>query len=370
MQVILQGSLGHFAPDQLLTFFSSFHHSGTLAVVCEQGRARVFFDEGDVVHAEATSAGSVEEILCNLFVWADGTFAFTKEAVLPDGVQRVSVDLTAVIAEGRRRADERKYLTQLYPTDDIRLAVVDDVQMDQINLTSEEFKILMKVGRGHTLRQLRTELKRSAADLYPIVHRLETAGLLARNAPLSADEIKTAVNVDIDIPSPAATTRVSAITAAPAPPPQQAAPPPPARPAPQPAPPPPAPEPIVRPPEPPQPRKATVTRAQSGPMLMASLTAPNGAPILLVDSVYSIGRDAKNEIPINDGSVSTQHARIMRTDGGFSIEDNQSRNGTFVNGEKIAAPRLLADTDVIRFGKVVFTFNIAKATGAPQKTDR
>src|SRR5437763_1191954 len=99
MQLILQGSLGHFSPDQLLTLFSSFRHSGTLAVVCEQGRARIFFDEGSVIHAEATSGGSAEEILCNLFEWMDGTFAFTREAALPDGVERVSVDLTAVIAE-------------------------------------------------------------------------------------------------------------------------------------------------------------------------------------------------------------------------------------------------------------------------------
>ena len=50
------------------------------------------------------------------------------------------------------------------------------------------------------------------------------------------------------------------------------------------------------------------------------------------------------------------------------IEDLQSRNGTFVNGEKVDKPRLLADGDVVRLGKVIMSFNIAQETVAEPKT--
>ena len=42
------------------------------------------------------------------------------------------------------------------------------------------------------------------------------------------------------------------------------------------------------------------------------------------------------------------------------IEDLQSRNGTFVNGEQVKEKRLLADGDLIRLGKVIMTFNVAR----------
>ena len=64
-------------------------------------------------------------------------------------------------------------------------------------------------------------------------------------------------------------------------------------------------------------------------------------------------------IVISDGSVSSRHARIVRTPEGFVIEDLQSRNGTFVNGERIVERRALADNDVVRFGRVILTFNVA-----------
>ena len=71
-----------------------------------------------------------------------------------------------------------------------------------------------------------------------------------------------------------------------------------------------------------------------------------------------------------DGSVSSKHARIVRTDDGFVIEDLQSRNGTFVNGERVTeGPRKLNDGDLVRLGKVIMTFNVARETKAGETTE-
>ena len=51
-----------------------------------------------------------------------------------------------------------------------------------------------------------------------------------------------------------------------------------------------------------------------------------------------------------DLDVSSRHAAIVRKTEGFVIQDLGSRNGTFVNGQRVAADTLLRDGDVIGFG--------------------
>lgn len=53
--------------------------------------------------------------------------------------------------------------------------------------------------------------------------------------------------------------------------------------------------------------------------------------------------------------VSRRHALILRKDGALHIMDNDSANGTFLNGQKLVAqqPRILRDGDDIRLGHLV-----------------
>ena len=54
--------------------------------------------------------------------------------------------------------------------------------------------------------------------------------------------------------------------------------------------------------------------------------------------VTTIGRSSTNDLPIPDKMLSRQHARIVRdNNGGLTIEDLGSRNGTFVNGERLVS---------------------------------
>src|SRR5918995_1371885 len=52
-----------------------------------------------------------------------------------------------------------------------------------------------------------------------------------------------------------------------------------------------------------------------------------------------------------DDEVSRVHAVMARTEGEWSIvDDGRSRNGTFLNGERINGRRRLTDGDVVRMG--------------------
>jgi len=71
--------------------------------------------------------------------------------------------------------------------------------------------------------------------------------------------------------------------------------------------------------------------------------------------VVTIGRHPASDLQLDiarDLDVSTKHAEIRFADGRYAVVDNMSTNGTFVNGDRVAAgsSRELRDGDVIGFG--------------------
>ncbi len=90
-------------------------------------------------------------------------------------------------------------------------------------------------------------------------------------------------------------------------------------------------------------------------MFYLYLTAPgmSAQKFLLDRPVTTIGRSSMNDLPIADKMLSRQHARILRDgNGGLTIEDLGSRNGTFVNGERLVHTRPLKSGDRITVGAV------------------
>ncbi len=78
-----------------------------------------------------------------------------------------------------------------------------------------------------------------------------------------------------------------------------------------------------------------------------------GTAFDLTKEVTLMGRDVTNDISLGDSEVSRQHARLTRTPGGYVLEDLGSTNGSFVNGERLIAPRVLASGDLLGLGENV-----------------
>ncbi len=76
-----------------------------------------------------------------------------------------------------------------------------------------------------------------------------------------------------------------------------------------------------------------------------------------------IGRDAENDIVLNDGGASRRHCRIAQDGGHWILEDLHSANGTFKNEERIDRTRL-ADGDVVRIGASTLRFSSSGAASA------
>ena len=97
-----------------------------------------------------------------------------------------------------------------------------------------------------------------------------------------------------------------------------------------------------------------------------------GAAYTLEGDQMSIGRDSTNEIVINDAEISRRHARLTFQGGKYVLEDLGSTNGTFVNGQRLAGPRVLKAGEVVSFGEqivLVFeasTFDPAATVASPR----
>lgn len=70
----------------------------------------------------------------------------------------------------------------------------------------------------------------------------------------------------------------------------------------------------------------------------------------------SIGRDESNDIVIKDRFISKNHAQIIKDENLFFLEDLNSANGTYLNGQLINDAIELKDKDIIDIGQVEFLF--------------
>jgi pSer/pThr/pTyr-binding forkhead associated (FHA) protein len=77
----------------------------------------------------------------------------------------------------------------------------------------------------------------------------------------------------------------------------------------------------------------------------------------------SVGRQQSSDLVLDwDGQVSRLHARFERAaDGWAVVDDGISRNGTFVNGERLSGRHQLSDGDSLRFGSTTVTFRSPQA---------
>ena len=78
----------------------------------------------------------------------------------------------------------------------------------------------------------------------------------------------------------------------------------------------------------------------------------------LAEGANVIGRGAGASVWIDAPGVSRCHARIHVSGDAATIEDLGSKNGLYLAGSAVTAPRPLADGDQIRLGSVVVTFRM------------
>ncbi len=98
--------------------------------------------------------------------------------------------------------------------------------------------------------------------------------------------------------------------------------------------------------------------AVEGPRLAVVSGADAGKQHALGQTPSVVGRSIACQVVIDgDTRVAYQHVRLIRGEDGWTIHDAPGSGGTLVNGERLAAPRLLRPGDLIGVGQTELRFD-------------
>jgi pSer/pThr/pTyr-binding forkhead associated (FHA) protein len=101
------------------------------------------------------------------------------------------------------------------------------------------------------------------------------------------------------------------------------------------------------------------------------IPGPRGVTVVVLppDERVTVGKDPSNTVVVEeDPTVSRLHAALERFPAGWCLRDLGSRNGVFVNGERVLATRPLRSGDEIRLGGTRITFR-SDAGSDPDETE-
>lgn len=92
------------------------------------------------------------------------------------------------------------------------------------------------------------------------------------------------------------------------------------------------------------------------------------------DSELTVGRDAANDICLDNPAVSRFHAKIYKQGWPYYIEDLKSTNGTILNGKTVSWKAPLSRGDKITVGKHTLVFtddpsDYEDGKGSPEHID-
>ncbi len=89
----------------------------------------------------------------------------------------------------------------------------------------------------------------------------------------------------------------------------------------------------------------------------------------LTEDETIFGRHPECTVQLQSNMISRQHAKVVRRGDGFVLEDLGSGNGSFVNGQRIAAPTILQQDDRIKLGPLLFRFEADGGRPAASDSD-
>jgi pSer/pThr/pTyr-binding forkhead associated (FHA) protein len=105
-------------------------------------------------------------------------------------------------------------------------------------------------------------------------------------------------------------------------------------------------------------------RSETSTVEPATLTAESDATPeqqFSLRTVTAIGRNRDNHLMIDDPFASANHAIVVWREGRWWIEDLDSHNGTYLNGERVTKPQPLTSGDRISIGETDLRFATEKA---------
>jgi pSer/pThr/pTyr-binding forkhead associated (FHA) protein len=102
---------------------------------------------------------------------------------------------------------------------------------------------------------------------------------------------------------------------------------------------------------------------QPPPLTLTNMEEVNVVSLHYTKPVIILGREPGCDFPLDDQTVSSQHARLSYHQQQWWLEDLASTNGTFLNGEAVTAPVVITHGDELRLGHMGVRIELGLAEG-------
>jgi len=112
-------------------------------------------------------------------------------------------------------------------------------------------------------------------------------------------------------------------------------------------------------------RQLRAARTTLGFLTRQPPDSASAAEVFPLGAVTTLGRALSNNIVVQDDFASAEHARIVREEGRWWLEDRDSSNGTRLNEATIKERTALAHGDVIWIGSCSYRLALDSETVAP-----
>jgi pSer/pThr/pTyr-binding forkhead associated (FHA) protein len=88
--------------------------------------------------------------------------------------------------------------------------------------------------------------------------------------------------------------------------------------------------------------------------LVITSGAKEGLELDLPGELLTIGRSGESGLVIRDDYTSTHHARLLLWNEGWMVQDLDSTNGTYLNGQRVTTPVLVPLNTPVKIGTTTF----------------
>lgn len=193
----LQGTLDSFALADVLRLLASTHKTGRLRVEGPRDGGSLWFVDGAVVSGEAADAGqqSPAYALFDLQRLQVERFEFVPDDSPPEAGDPIDVD--TVIADADERMRYWLELTAVVPSLDLRVALVDDLPTDTIEVDRDRWRLLTVVAGGTSVRRVGDQLGFDEFEVSASIKEMIEAGLVELGDEVNPAELDIPAGLDL-----------------------------------------------------------------------------------------------------------------------------------------------------------------------------
>jgi hypothetical protein len=169
---------GDFKDFELNDIFQLIHmggKDGALHLTGKNSTGVIFFEHGNIKHAETNEHTGTEAI--NVFLkWDTGTFEF----IAGESTDKVTINLPVhnVILEAARQIDEWKKMEDVIPSVEVVVDFEEEPDISDIELRPMEWKALSIINGEKSIKEIADELKMKTFDLAKVLYGLVQSGLI------------------------------------------------------------------------------------------------------------------------------------------------------------------------------------------------